>query len=103
MFVFKGHHEDGLNLSYYYDQTFDIALLIDTIAQSTFCFTIQHLCQVKIIKYIVSPLGRDPLLVVFYVLLIKLTASPSELNLTSPPASPCKPAMNTFSESGIKL
>ena len=35
MFVFKGHHEDGLNLSYYYDQTFDIALLIDTISQST--------------------------------------------------------------------
>ena len=25
-----------------------------------------------------------------------LTASPSELNLTSPPASPCKPAKNTF-------
>ena len=35
MFVLKGHHEDGLNLSYYYDQTFDIALLIDTISQST--------------------------------------------------------------------
>ena len=34
MFVFKGHHEYGLNLSYYYDQTFDIALLIGTISQS---------------------------------------------------------------------
>ena len=33
--VLKGHHEDGLNLSYYYDQTFDITLLIDTISQST--------------------------------------------------------------------
>ena len=27
---------------------------------------------------------------------LMLTASPSELNLTSPPASPCKPAKNTF-------
>ena len=36
MFVFKGHHKYGLNLSYYYDQTFDIALLLtQSISQGT--------------------------------------------------------------------